>query len=88
MAENKNYNKKDSESKNSGKVKKYFFKTASELGFDKRNYFVPEINKKVVVVAGEETTEEVFKILDGKAKEVFLTQKEVDEIEKAKIEKE
>lgn len=88
MAEKKVENKKTPENKNSGKVKKYFFKSESELGFRKRTYFVPGINKRVIVVAGEETTEEIFKTLDDKAKEVFLTQKEVEEIEKAKVEKE
>jgi hypothetical protein len=78
MAENNN--KKTTTKKVDNKKERYFFKSEKELGFKKRTYFSPILNKKVIVLAGEETTKEVFNNLDDKAKKVFLTDKEYSEL--------
>lgn len=79
-------NKEKARLESEGKVKKYFFKEEKELGFKKRTYFVPGINKKIIVEAGKETTFEIYNAMPAAAREIFLTEKEVEELEK--VEKE
>lgn len=54
------------------KGKKYLLKSEKELGFEKRNFFIPGSNKKVLLIAGSEVDEETYNLFTSKCKQVFF----------------
>lgn len=54
------------------KTAKYFFKSEKELGFKKRNYFLPSTNKKYIIIAGEAVDEKTYNLFSYYCKKVFF----------------
>lgn len=51
-------------------VKKYKVKSAKQIGFEKRNYFIG--NKNVLIVAGTEVDESTYNAFSDEAKKTFF----------------
>jgi len=56
--------------KTSSEEKKYKVKSAKDLGFEKRNYYIG--NKNVLIAAGGEVDEVTYNAFSDKAKEKFF----------------
>lgn len=72
MVEKKTAAKKAAPKKEVKQEKKYKLKSAKELGFEKRNYFIPGINDKVLLIADSEVDEKTYNLFTDKCKQVFF----------------
>lgn len=51
---------------------KYLVKSSKELGFEKRNYFIPGVNEKVLIIADDEVDEKTYNLFTSYCKQVFF----------------